>query len=241
MRTVQAGKLKVRALGGSDGSGGGDGPALLLCHGYGAPGDDLVSLSRAIDAGPGVRWFFPEAPLAIDVGMGTPGRAWWNIDMMAIQRAMMSGGRRDFSTSETPAGMTEARSALAECVDSLIKEQAVDPARLVVGGFSQGAMITTDLAVTRAHPYAGLVILSGALVDGARWKSALERSGKDLRVLQSHGRQDPLLPFDVAESLRNLLVASGATVEWSPFNGQHEIPMAVLDRIGPFARARFGT
>ena len=75
---MKIGPLSVRELGR------GDGPAILLCHGYGAPGDDLVPLGRVIDAGSGVRWFFPEAPLEVDLGFGRP-RAWWPIDMMRMQ------------------------------------------------------------------------------------------------------------------------------------------------------------
>ena len=53
MKMLDVGGLRVRA------TGPGAGPAVILCHGYGAPGDDLCGLSSIIEAGPGVRWFFP--------------------------------------------------------------------------------------------------------------------------------------------------------------------------------------
>jgi len=232
MSILKAGPLRVHV------SGKGEGPAVLLCHGFGAPGDDLVPLARAIDAGPGVRWFFPEAPLSIELGFGMQGRAWWMIDIERIQRAIASGRRRDFPTDDVPEGMAESRAALDECIDSLVRDHGVDPTKLVIGGFSQGAMLTTDLALDRRHAYAGSVVLSGALVAAKRWKEALAKNGKELHVLQSHGRQDPLLPFDVAESLHSLFESSGASVEWIPFDGQHEIPARVLDRLGPFLQRR---
>ena len=88
MKTFEAGPLRVRSFGPVAG------PAVVLCHGYGAPGDDLCGLASVIDAGAGVRWLFPEAP--IDIGGG--GRAWWNIDMVAIQIALMQGKARVFDT-----------------------------------------------------------------------------------------------------------------------------------------------
>ena len=108
MNVLKAGPLKVAASGGSDRNGGGDGPAVLLCHGYGAPGDDLVSLARAVDAGRDVRWFFPEAPLAIDLGYGMTGRAWWPIDMVRLQTMVMRGERASLM-QETPDGLFAAR------------------------------------------------------------------------------------------------------------------------------------
>ncbi len=193
MPTLQAGPLRVHSFGH------GQGPAVVLCHGFGAPGNDLVPLGRAIDAGPGVRWFFPEAPLSIEVGYGIEGRAWWNIDMEAIQRAMMTGRPRDFPLDEIPDGMPAARDALDGCIEALVREHGVDPSQLIVGGFSQGGMITTELALHRARPYRGLVILSGSLISAPRWREAMKANGPSLHVLQSHGRQYPLLPFHVAE------------------------------------------
>ena len=76
MSAQTIGPLRVTALGR------GEGPAVLLCHGFGAPGDDLAALARVVDAGPGVRWFFPEAPLALDWG----GRAWWESTSCGCRR-----------------------------------------------------------------------------------------------------------------------------------------------------------
>jgi hypothetical protein len=47
--SFKAGPLQVVSVGGTDRQGGGDGPAILLCHGFGAPAEDLVPLARVID------------------------------------------------------------------------------------------------------------------------------------------------------------------------------------------------
>src|SRR5687767_14102037 len=115
MKTLTLGALRVAAFGGTDREGGGDGPAILLCHGYGAPGDDLVPLARVTDVGREVRWFFPAAPLELDVGFGMTGRAWWEIDILRIQEQMMRGDRREVM-NETPEGLSAARAALETCI-----------------------------------------------------------------------------------------------------------------------------
>ena len=55
-----------------------------------------------------------------------------------------------------------------------------------------------------------------------------------LPVLQTHGLQDPLLPYESAVELRELWRAAGVNVEWVEFRGGHELPHAVLDAMGKF-------
>ena len=222
MKTFEAGGLRVRATGPVAG------PAVILCHGFGAPGDDLVGLAGAIEAGPGVRWFFPEAPL--DLGGGA--RAWWPIDMVAIQIALMQGRPRVFDTEAVPPGMTDALARTHACLEALVRDHGVDPASAVLGGFSQGAMVTTDLFFNAPERWAGLLVLSGTLLAGTRWRPALQQHARGRRVFQSHGRQDPILPFAVAEELRALLEAHGAEVDWAPFQGPHTITQGVCARAG---------
>jgi phospholipase/carboxylesterase len=228
------GPLRVHSAGGSDRRGGGDGPAILLCHGFGAPGDDLVTLARVIDAGPGVRWFFPEAPLTVPGA----GRAWWPLDMARIQEMQRRGDPRALA-EETPRDLDKARAALEATIAALEAERGVTRDRLIIGGFSQGAMVTTEIALHAARPFAGLAVLSGNLLSAERWTEAARRTGPSIHAFLTHGRQDPILPFVGAEDLRALLEASGASVEWVAHGGQHEIPPPAVAGLGAFARRRF--
>jgi phospholipase/carboxylesterase len=228
------GPLRVHARGGSDGRGGGDGPAVLLCHGFGAPGEDLVGLAPAIDAGPGVRWFFPEAPIGLPWG----GRAWWPLDLERIALIQKRERSRTLE-DETPDGLAEARATLEATLAALEAERGVTRERLIIGGFSQGAMLTTEVALFAERPFAGLVVLSGTLLSGVRWTEAARRSGPSIHAFLAHGKQDPVLAFTGAEALRAVLDAAGASVEWMAHSGQHEIPPPVLNGLGAFARRRF--
>jgi phospholipase/carboxylesterase len=51
-----------------------------------------------------------------------------------------------------------------------------------------------------------------------------------MHVLQSHGDEDQILPFEAAEWLRDLLVEAGCDVEFIPFHGPHTIPPVALLR-----------
>lgn len=230
MQLLELGGVKVRAVGG-EGL-----PAVLLCHGFGAPGDDLVPLAEALDAKGQWRWFFPEAPLDLR-SLGIPGRAWWQIDMMRLQMAMMTGQTRQLA-EETPPGLDVARGALEGVIAALERDHAVRRDRLVIGGFSQGAMLSTELALHQAVPFAGLAILSGALISAARWRTAARAAGPALHVFQSHGQRDPILPFTGAVELRELLTASGAELSFVSHGGGHEIPFEALSGLRHFLQAR---
>jgi phospholipase/carboxylesterase len=231
MRRIVLGGLQAHVTGGSDGQGGGTGPLVILLHGFGASGTDLAPLSAEVPAPRAVRWLFPMAPIVLDPGVpevAAP-RAWWMIDMVELQVAAMTG-QISALAERRPAGIDDAREKLISLLDAAEREFGVAQNQVVLGGFSQGAMLATDTVLRSTRPFAGLAILSGTLLARKEWQAlAPARSG--LPVLQSHGRADPILPFFLAEELRDLLTTSGLSVEWLPFSGGHGIPAPVLSRL----------
>lgn len=229
MNLISLAGLKARVVGGTDGNGGGNGPVVVLLHGFGAPGDDLVPLWRVIAAPPGTRFVFPAAPL--DLGpMYAGGRAWWPIDFEDRLRRRMNN---DHGERDVPNGLLEARASVDAMLGELESTLAPPPGKLVLGGFSQGAMLALDVALHGTHRLAGLVLLSTTHLAEEAWAQRYQsRSG--LPVFMSHGQQDELLPFFVTDKLRGLLEASGMQVEWVPFAGGHAIPQNVIDGVGKF-------
>jgi phospholipase/carboxylesterase len=229
MRVETLGGLRVRILGGSDGSGGGQGPAVILLHGFGAGGDDLVPLEKVMAAPKETRFLFPEAPLQLQMPL-YDARAWWLIDMERLDRAIRSGQPRELS-KEVPAGLAEAREKLLALLSEV--EEKLRPSKIVLGGFSQGAMLSCDAALRGAHKLAGLVLLSGTIVAEPEWIELMHQR-RGLPVFMSHGTYDPLLPVSEAERLKGLLTRAGLPVEWIGFPGAHEIPGVVLEGLGAF-------
>lgn len=231
MREEQVGGLRIRATGGTDGKGGGHGPLVVLLHGFGAPGDDLVSLADALNVPAGTRFVFPEGPLSLSFGPGNA-RAWWILDMARIAADQAAGRPRDLS-QDIPKGLAPARETLLAFLKEIERVFNADPHKTILGGFSQGAMLSCDVMLRTMQPYAGLVQLSGTLLAKQEW-AALFPKRKGLPVFQSHGTQDEVLPYVGAEGLRDQLVHAGLSVEWHSFRGGHEIPRAVLQRLGLF-------
>jgi phospholipase/carboxylesterase len=231
MREEHIGGLRTRITGGTDGKGGGNGPVVVLLHGFGAPGDDLVSRADVLTVPTGTRFVFPEGPLSLSFGPGDA-RAWWLIDMARIAADQAEGRVRDLS-QDIPKGLAPARATMLAFLKEVEHKFGADPRKTILGGFSQGAMLSCDLMLRTAQHYAGLIQLSGTLLATQEWAPLLQKR-KNLPVFQSHGMQDEILPYVGAERLRATLIHAGLSVEWHSFRGGHEIPRAVLQRLGPF-------
>ncbi|QDS87264.1 Phospholipase/Carboxylesterase [Rosistilla ulvae] len=221
---------------------GGEAPTIpvVLCHGFGAPGDDLVPLGQYLlemlgDDAEKFRFVFPTAPISLaDQGM-PGGRAWWPLNM---QRLMELFQTNDFSElrRQEPPGIEEARQMLTETIEAVAGDFDKD-APLVIGGFSQGAMVSLDVALRGLkNPPAGLIQWSGTLICEAQWKAVAADRLKSVDALQSHGHSDFVLPMIGAQWLSELLDESSANFEFIQFDGPHTIPMESLQATAELLR-----
>jgi len=226
--------LDVCITGGLDRQGSGKGPLVVLLHGFGAPGDDLVALWRYLNVPDEVRFLFPAAPLKLDMGFGDA-RAWWMLDMERVTQARALG-QWDELSQEIPRGLAPARTLILDLLKVALPTLEVPPTSLVLGGFSQGAMLATDLTLHTNLPLAGLVLLSSTLIAKQEWLTRLpNRQG--LPVFQSHGIDDPILAFSMAQQLQEHIQTAGLPVSWVEFPGGHEIPIPVLEGLGTFLQS----
>ncbi len=152
--------------------------------------------------------------------------------MARIAQDRAAGRVRDLS-QDIPKGLAPVRETMLSFLKEIEQKFGADPKKTVLGGFSQGAMLSCDLILHTDRPYAGLVQLSGNILAQPIWGPLLPKR-KGLPVFQSHGVQDEILPYVGAERLRDTLAHAGLSVEWHNFRGGHEIPRMVLQRLGLF-------
>lgn len=201
---------------------------VVLCHGFGAPGTDLVPIGGEIfkafpEMAKTVRFIFPAAPLSLDE-MGIPGgRAWWPLDMVKLQRAVEFGETRNLR-NDSPSELPNSRDRLVALLGELEERSGLPIEKTLVGGFSQGSMLATDVSLRLPTPPAGLIIWSGTLLCEDEWKELAEKRTA-LPIFQSHGRQDQILPFEAAEWLKEMFESNNLDIEFHAFNGPHTIPV----------------
>ncbi len=174
---------------------------VVVLHGYGADGNDLIEIGRAWQQLlPQAAFVSPHAPEPC--GQAPVGRQWFALTF------------RD--PNERWVGANKAAPLLERFLDAELARQQLPPSALALVGFSQGTMMALHVGLRRAAPPAAIVGYSGLLVlppDGSP-----ETLAADVRsrppVLLVHGDQDELIPVEALFQGSQALAAMGVPVEW---------------------------
>ena len=190
---------------------------VVLFHGYGANALNLYPLSRYLDVDDRIRWIFPEGPYPADRDLSGLGRTWFPVDVEAFL--------------QDKEGYTVPPSIFDLAIDETYQAFKGLP-NLIIGGFSQGAVLTTNLIMKTDLNIKGLIVLSGALLDQKRWHKCAIREG--LPFFQSHGYFDDMIKHSRGQKLETALREYGLIGNLFSFEGGHEIPESVLIQLQKF-------
>ena len=163
---------------------------VILFHGFGADCTDLEPVARALGAGlPRVEWVLPDG---IEPAPGGHGRQWFSLAQI------------------TPENRTErvraAASRLDSFVDAELRRRGLSQDKLILAGFSQGAILAAWLSTHRPVAPAATLMLSG------RYAEDGEKSTLSFPVFVGHGARDPVRPPSEAETSARRFEARGAKV-----------------------------
>ncbi|MBS0624321.1 MAG: esterase [Verrucomicrobia bacterium] len=201
-------------------------PTIVLFHGYGASADDLYSLHNL--APDDFCWIFPEGILKLSPLPWFKAYAWFEVDLNKILAQVAKGDMEGFVGS-FPQELLDVKEKLHDFLNAL----NVPSSHLILGGFSQGAIIATELALEQSDNLAALILLSTTLIHDTRLKALAQRHA-GLPFFQSHGTEDPILPFSRAQALTALLTEAGLSGHLHTFNGGHELPNSILVKLQQF-------
>ncbi len=180
---------------GRKGAGQGKATSLVVfLHGYGADGADLLGLADVLAPHlPGAAFVAPDAPERC-VGGGF-GYQWFPIPWL-------DGSPQ----AAADAGLESSVKDLNGFLDARLTDEGLTPERMVLIGFSQGAMMSLHIAPRRDKPVAGVVAISGRLL---RPETLATEALVKPPVLLIHGDQDPVVPFTDMAKAGDVLVAAG--------------------------------
>jgi phospholipase/carboxylesterase len=168
---------------------------VVLLHGYGANGDDLIALAEGWRGRlPETAFVAPNAPESIPGMYGA--LQWFALTL------------RD--PSEYWRGVTAAQPVLDRFLDAELARYRLGPDRLVLVGFSQGTMLALHAGLRRAVAPAGIVGFSGLLAGPEHLPETRVRPP----VLLVHGESDDLIPLAALHVAREQLAHAGLRVEW---------------------------
>lgn len=191
---------------------------VVLLHGYGADGNDLIGLASYWQKRlPGAAFVAPNAPQRL---AGGPGFQWFPIARL--------------DPHEVTTGVALAAPAIAQFLDAELARHGVAPERLALAGFSQGAMLALHLGLRRTIAPAAIVGFSGILADPP------SAEGLKTPILLTHGGRDTLIPAEAMVMAAASLGAAGLSVQWhlSPETA-HGIDESALALAGNFLALAF--
>lgn len=192
-------------------------PLVVIMHGRGADANDLADIAPYIDGPAGYRFVFPNAPNRWEAAPGmTFGFTWFD-------------GLPPDSTS-----LGKAREKLAEFLDAALKRFPTPKGKVVLAGFSQGALMALDVGLRRSD-LAGIVAMSGALDE-----RELPPLRKEQRILIVHGTSDEMINVNMARRARRVLEQNGLDPEYHEFPMGHQVTQESLDRVAEFVMSCVG-
>lgn len=194
---------------------------VVLLHGYGSNGDDLIGLapffSRTL---PETAFHSPNAPHALEGGfMG--GYQWFGLagyDPVAMSRDPQYLAE---TFRALRPGTAAAAAVLDKYLDQVLAHHALEADRLALLGFSQGTMMALHVGLRREKQIGGILGYSGALTGSDHLTSEI-RSKPPVALV--HGDADPVIPFPAMAEAEKALASVGVKYESHRVRGlQHGI------------------
>lgn len=203
--------------------------AVIWLHGLGADRFDFEPVANMLQQTlPTTRFILPQAPTqAVTINAGYAMPSWYDIlslseDSRAINQEQMERS--------------------AQTVLDLIEQQrdsGINPANIVLAGFSQGGAVVLHSAFLRWQgPLGGVMALSTygpTFTD----KVTLAESQKSIPVFFAHGSQDPVVTPQLGRKAFEFLGQQGVSVTWHEYPMQHEVVIEEINQIANWLSARF--
>ncbi|MEO1190700.1 MAG: prolyl oligopeptidase family serine peptidase [Pseudomonadota bacterium] len=204
-------------------SGGKPKQLVVLLHGWGANGDDLIGLAPYLaQALPEAVFVSPNAPYPCEAN--PMGLQWFSLADRAEERLL--------------AGLRLAASLVDSFLDEELARQGLTDADLALVGFSQGTMLSLHVGTRRKTAPAQIVGYSGALIGGQHLAAEITSRPPTLLV---HGQSDPVVPYQASEQAAALLQENGVKVDLILRPGlPHSIDEVGLGAAGQALRGAFG-
>ena len=197
-------------------------PMIILLHGFGAHMGDLASLAPAIDA-TGYVYIFPNAPIPFELGPGATGYGW------TYPRRIPQELRRADDVDSVV-------DMLATLVDEVTEHYATEAGQVILGGFSQGGMMTYRYGLPNPDKFKGLVALSAVAPDEDTMRERLP-TDRSQPIFVAHGTADMVIEVQMARDTREFLQAEGYAPVYREYPMAHEISQQTLTDLADWIKS----
>ena len=191
---------------------------IIWLHGLGDSGAGFSPIVPMLELPQGhkIRFIFPHAPeQAVTINQGAVMRSWYDIKSMDLHnRADLN----DVLISE-------------KMIHHLIQDQLYDGIasdKIILAGFSQGGVMSLFTGLRYPEKLAGILAMSCYLANGKQLPPTLSAANKQTPILQHHGEQDEVVPFNAGQMANRLLLENDYQTEWKSYAMPHTLIAAQL-------------
>lgn len=179
-------------------------PLLLLLHGFGSNEDDLFQLTNYLDDD----FLIVSARAPYDRSPGT--YKWYHLDLSSQPY------KADLEQAE------QSRLLLLKFINQLKRKHDFDENKIVIGGFSQGGIMSYSVGLTEPDEIAGIISLSGRMLDDTKTNAKKDKL-KSKKALIIHGTKDSVLSVDLARSAKTFLETTPMEITYHEIEMEHTI------------------
>jgi phospholipase/carboxylesterase len=195
--------------------------SIIWMHGLGADGNDFVPIvpELRLPTSLNIRFIFPHAAMRpVTWNNGYVMRAWYDIKALGLK------------AEEDATGIHQSEQTIRRLIQHEI-DQGIPPNKIVIAGFSQGGAMALQVALRYPHRLAGVMPLSTYLPLRDTLADEANIANRDIPILMCHGRQDPVVPYELGDTSRKLLEAQGYVVDFRSYNMPHSVCAEEVDDI----------
>ena len=203
---------------------------VIWMHGLGADGWDFVPIVRELPLPDSLvlRFIFPHAPeRPVTINNGFVMRAWYDIAQSDIARV------------PDEAGIRESQASVVRLIERE-KARGVQPASIVLAGFSQGGAIALQAGLRFSERLAGIAALSTYLPLEDSLDREAAAANKSTPIFMAHGTEDAVIPMKLAEISQQALRRRGYDVEWHSYAMPHSVHPDEVQDLAEFLARAFG-
>lgn len=187
--------------------------AIIWLHGLGADGKDFLPIVDQLNwpQNLAIKFIFPNAPFKkVTINMGLKMRAWYDIISADITKKINAADYVDSTI--------QVQKIIQICEDAGIKSE-----HIIIAGFSQGAALALNVALSYKKRLAGAILLSGYLIDEDLIIKNKNSNNAKLDFFVGHGKLDEVVPYGLAADLVNFLTAQHHNIEFKSYDHPHSV------------------
>lgn len=201
--------------------------SVIWLHGLGADGHDFASIvpQLHLPAHLPLRFVFPHAPLRpVTINNGYIMRAWFDIYSMQIDQRI------------DQAGMADSVNLLSQLIRNE-HDKGMPAEKIILGGFSQGAVIALTAGLSYPQKLAGVIALSGYLPNATQVLMNKSQANQTIPVFLAHGVEDTVVPFALGQATAAVLEKHGILVAWHSYRMPHSVCATEVNDIAEWLRS----